>query len=170
MDAHREPSTLLKKSLGFLGKAEEFFLMTCFSVIGLVLFFQVLLRYCLDYPLTWSEELARYLLVWITFFGINYGIRRHKHIEMEYFFNKLPERLQTGIALLTNIMILLMMWKIFGSTLRFVSAQMRIGSSAMQISMGIVYIAIPLGFLTSSISILMNAYTLTRRAVLKRNS
>ena len=169
MNTQGNCSTICRKVFCFLGRVEELFLMTCFSIIGLVLFIQVILRYFFNFPLTWSEELARYLLVWITFFGINYGIRKKKHIEMEYFFNKMPEMLQTFLTLATQLVILFIMWKLFGSTLRFVRAQMLIESSAMQVSMGLVYAAIPLGFLTSSISIFMNAVGLVRKSLTRHN-
>lgn len=140
-----------------LSRLEEVFLMTCFSVIAAALLLQVVFRYFLNTPLTWTEELARYLLVWITFFGINYGLRRKKHIEMEYFFNKLPAGVQEVVTLLTRLMILFFMWRIFGATLRFVRAQMNIESSAMSISMGLVYVSLPVGFAISSLSILISA-------------
>ncbi|MFA6505838.1 MAG: TRAP transporter small permease [Treponemataceae bacterium] len=149
--------SVIKRIAGFLSKLEEIFLVTCFSVIAIALFLQIIFRYFLNAPLIWTEELARYLLVWITFFGINYGLRRKKHIEMAYFFDKLPKAAQNAVTVLTQIMILYLMWKIFGATMRFVRAQMNIESSAMQINMGLVYVALPIGFITSSISILISA-------------
>ncbi len=156
MSSPRKWPGVIAKIAAFLSKLEDMFLMVCFSVIAVALLLQVVFRYFLNSPLVWTEELSRYLLVWITFFGINYGLRRKKHIEMEYFFNMMSERVQGVVTFLTRALILYFMWRLFGATLRFVRAQMNIESSAMQISMGLVYVSLPIGFVVSSISLLIS--------------
>ncbi len=145
-----------EKTYHFLGKIEDTFLMVCFSIIAIALLMQIFCRYCLNSPLVWTEELSRYLLVWITFFGINYGLRRNKHIQMEFFYNKMSEQCQRIVTVLTQGLIIYFMILLFRPTLDFVRMQMGIESSAMQISMGIVYISLPIGFFLSTISMIFS--------------
>jgi len=55
----------------------------CLAVMGLGMAFlvaaQVFFRYTLNQSLFWSEELARYLLVWLTFMGASSAYRRGMH-------------------------------------------------------------------------------------------
>ncbi len=156
MNTSNPSISVLKKACIFLGKVEDTFLMACFSIIAIALLMQIIFRYCLNSPLIWTEELSRYLLVWITFFGINYGLRRGKHIQMEFFYNKIPKQCQRLVTILTQSLLLYFMILLLSPTIDFVRMQMNIDSSAMQVSMGIVYIALPIGFLLSSISLFLS--------------
>ena len=62
----------------------------CFGSMTLVIFAQVIFRYILKSPLAWSEELARYLFVWVSFIGSVVAARRNQHIGVEMLVNKLP--------------------------------------------------------------------------------
>jgi TRAP-type C4-dicarboxylate transport system permease small subunit len=59
-----------------LNKIEEGFIMVCFAIMALVLALQIFMRYVMNMPLIWSEELARYIFVWATFIGAGYGVRK----------------------------------------------------------------------------------------------
>ena len=49
---------------------EEGFMVLALGIMGLVLTAQIVMRYFFSSPFSWAEELARYLQIWITFFGI----------------------------------------------------------------------------------------------------
>ena len=53
---------------------------------------QVFFRYVLNYSLFWSEELARYLLVWLTFLGATVAYRRRAHPRIDLFTTRLKPR------------------------------------------------------------------------------
>lgn len=48
-----------------------------------VIFIEVLFRYCFMIPAAWSEELARYLFVALSFLGSSYAYAKHDHIEID---------------------------------------------------------------------------------------
>jgi len=54
-----------------------------FLVMTAVGFIQVICRYFLQLPLSWSEELVRYLFVWITFLGAGVATAQNLHIEID---------------------------------------------------------------------------------------
>ncbi len=142
-----------RRILAALERLEEWLLVTAFSVMGIALLSQVFFRYILNAPLIWSEELARYLLVWVTFLGINYGVRQRAHIEMEYFFTKFPRSLQRVLPIITQAFTIACLLLFVPGALRFVSAQRGIDSSAMQINMGLVYAVIPIGMVITAASL-----------------
>ncbi len=63
------------------------------TVVGLTLA-QVFFRFVLDRPLIWSEELARLLVVWITFIGAAVVCWDGRHLTVDVFYNALPRVLQ----------------------------------------------------------------------------
>ena len=156
----------LRATLAGLARLEEWLLTAAFSVMGVVLLAQVFFRYVLNAPLIWSEELARYLLVWVTFLGIPYGIRHRAHIEMEYFFKKFPHPLQRILPIVTQSFLAICLVLLLPGALRFVRAQSGIDSSAMQVNMGLVYLVIPLGILVSAAS--LAADTIARLVAARR--
>lgn len=55
-----------------------------------LIFLQVLFRFVLGSPLAWSEEIAKYLFIWMTFIAGYVGARKGKHIGVEALQNALP--------------------------------------------------------------------------------
>lgn len=110
-------------------------------------FAQALGRYALDFSITWSEELSRFLMIWVSMLGGAVAARRHLHVGFEGLTNALPRRLQTGVQLLGVALSLgifaTMAW--YGFTLA--AFNMRQLSAALQWPMGIPYAAVPVGAL-----------------------
>ncbi len=63
-----------------------------FALIVSLTIAQVFFRFALDSPLIWSEELARFLLVWVTFFGAAVVAWDGTHLNVDILFARLPER------------------------------------------------------------------------------
>ncbi len=67
---------------------------------------QVLFRYMLMIPLPWTEELARFTLVWVTFLGSASVTRRKLHIAVDYFIARLPVKTSQVFSLCSYSLIL----------------------------------------------------------------
>jgi TRAP-type C4-dicarboxylate transport system permease small subunit len=64
---------------------------------------QVFLRYLFLYSLSWSEEVARYLMIWVSFLGASLAVKYGFHIGVEFVVNKISERRRKGITLLAKL-------------------------------------------------------------------
>jgi TRAP-type C4-dicarboxylate transport system permease small subunit len=64
---------------------------------------QVFFRYVLNQSLFWSEELARYLLVWLTFLGASCAYYRHAHPGVGILYNRMPPALRKACALVIHL-------------------------------------------------------------------
>ena len=133
------------KLLDKLNKLEEGFVMVCFAVMGIVLALQIFMRYVLNSPLIWSEELARYVFVWATFIGAGYGVRKKIHISVELFYGLMPRKLKLAVTIFTNTLCVLAFAYLIPWSFVVLKDQVNIKSSAMQISMSLVFAAVPLG-------------------------
>ena len=78
-------------------RAVDWLAIVTFSGMFACVLVQVFFRYFLDSPLTWSDELGRYLFVWCAFLGWVIAARRRSHLAIASVQAKLPPR---GRALL----------------------------------------------------------------------
>lgn len=111
-----------------------------------IIFVQVVLRYVFQSPFSWAEELARYLLIWITCLGSAYAIRDGMHISISFLRSKLKDSAQTVVTVVIYGLTLGFFICCIKEGLLFSLAQWTQRSTAMQIPMTLPYIAIPLGF------------------------
>ncbi|WP_319560455.1 TRAP transporter small permease [Marispirochaeta sp.] len=153
-------STMLKS---IFNRIEEYIVVGLLAIMSIVLGLQVFFRYVLNMPLSWSEEMARYLFIWITFIGAGYGVKHHYHIEMEALFNCFPESFQKIVLVVTNITCILAYGCIIPDSVRFVANQSKIVSTAMKIPMGFVYVSIPIGCLILIVRLAIDTVEIIRR-------
>jgi TRAP-type C4-dicarboxylate transport system permease small subunit len=75
------------------------------TVLLVVMSAQVLWRYVFNDPIYWSEELARYLFVWLTFLAASMAFRDHKHMAVDLIQPFLgPEARRWQQAIITGIL------------------------------------------------------------------
>ena len=125
-----------------INKTIEWIVSGMLIVMVIVVFLQVIFRFIIMSSLSWSEELARYLLVWISFLGASIGVKRKAHIGVEAVTTFLPERIKKVVALIATLsaMIFFTVVIIWGyKILDVVSNQV---SPAMEINMSIPYSAL----------------------------
>lgn len=93
----------------FIGKIEYRFCIVSMGLTTIITILQVIARYAFNHPFTWPEELSTLLMVWMTFFGASLLLKEGKHVEVDFFFNYLPKKVQPLITLLINFLILAFM-------------------------------------------------------------
>ena len=81
----------------------EFFLFGLGFCMTVTVAVQVFFRYVLNHSLFWSEELARYLLVWLTFLGSSSAYYRKVHPGIDFLFEKMPASLKKIATLCVRI-------------------------------------------------------------------
>lgn len=105
---------------------------------------QVIFRYVIAAPLPWSEELARYCFVWIVFLGGAVGLSRGIHLGVDLIVNKLPTRMQNGMAALTSLLIAAFAVVVIYASFPVINMNMFQRSPALGVQMSYIYIAIPI--------------------------
>ena len=85
---------------------EEFIIVPLIFAMSIIIFIQVIMRYVFQNSLTWSEELARYLFVWLVYFSVSFTARRQKHIRIDAAINLYPKKLRPYVEILSEIIVL----------------------------------------------------------------
>lgn len=83
---------MLKKIDNAVAKVEEKILVILAAATFITVMFQVLNRVWFKFPIAWTDELSRFLLVYITFIAAAYGMRGGMHIGVDAFVNMLPQK------------------------------------------------------------------------------
>ncbi|NLN16134.1 MAG: TRAP transporter small permease [Firmicutes bacterium] len=119
---------------------------TCLLLIALVIvvLLQIIYRYILASPLSWSEEISRYLLVWVSFFGAAVAVKHKGHFGLGFDELFLPSVLKVPISLLVDLAILgFVVLVLIGQGVKFLAVGKGQGSPMLNLPMIYVYLAIP---------------------------
>lgn len=106
-------------------------------------FLQVIFRYVLHLPLSWSEELARYVFVWLTMLGAAVATKRRSHFALTWLVRRFPRRFEVPLAVLVNFLLLAFLFILVKEGLIWVVGYSDIVSPAMQIGYFWVFAAVP---------------------------
>jgi TRAP-type C4-dicarboxylate transport system permease small subunit len=152
-------SSLIRRLTQFV----EWTLVALSILIFVVVFLQVLFRYLLRQPLFWSEELPRYLLIWMTFLAAALAQKHDAHINITLCIAPLSTRARQALKILTDAVILAFFWVLIysGSLVTSITAHHR--STALQLPMGLVYAALPVGAILMSLYLLLQIAAGVRR-------
>ena len=66
----------------------------------------VLVRYAFPLPITFMEEAARYLMIWMALLAVSCGIARREHIGVELLFDRFPRPLRRWLLLTLDLLAL----------------------------------------------------------------
>ncbi|WP_028783919.1 TRAP transporter small permease [Thalassobacillus devorans] len=127
----------------FFRNLEEIIGGSLFIVILIVLVLQIFSRQVLDSPNTWSEQLARFLFVYVAYLAVSSEIKSDGHVRIEYFFEKLPVRIQNVIhytfQILIGIILLVMTYIGYEMSIRKLPVEI----VSLNISYVYMYMALP---------------------------
>ena len=114
-----------------------------FVGIFLCVFAQVILRYAFNSPLTWSEELARYLFIWCAFLGWIIASRRGSHLAMTFVAERLPLRVQAAVTVGIQVATIYFAWILGTRGARLVANNWDVENVAVPFNLGVVYLIEP---------------------------
>ncbi|MFN4089470.1 MAG: TRAP transporter small permease [Alphaproteobacteria bacterium] len=113
------------------------------ATIVAVTAFQVTNRFLIQYPFTWTEEIARFLAVWVCLLGAARCVREGSHIEIDLLFKALPARVQWVLSIVIHLIFLMMCWVLIKYTWMVLPIVARQTSPAAMLPMSYVYLATP---------------------------
>ena len=117
-----------------------------FWMLAATVFYQFFTRYALNDSASWTEEIARYLLICVVFIGAAIGVRKNTHIQVDIFYRFMPALFARVLATLVDAVRVLF----FGYAIYLTCAlMMRIGKQPMAIidwPIGLIYAVVMVGF------------------------
>lgn len=126
------------------------------AVMVATIMLQVFCRFVLGNPLSWSEELARYAFVWITFLGAAVAYRHGGHIVVDTVVVLLPRRLQAALAWIVDALMVVALVVLLVQGMNIVEVNSNVEATMLEIPMSWVYASVPVS------AALMLAYQVER--------
>ncbi|GIP36059.1 TRAP transporter small permease [Paenibacillus sp. J2TS4] len=85
----------------------------CLSLMVIFVFGNVILRYAFNSGITWSEEVSRFLFIWLIFLGAILALKDNEHLGVDIFVKKLPLKGKKIVYTISNGLILITLGLIF---------------------------------------------------------
>ena len=95
-------SNAMDRVLEGITAAVKWVMVSLTIIIFFITTLTVFTRYVLNYVPSWSEEIPRYLLVWITYLGAGLAVKFKEHISLDVFFNLMPSKARQAGHLVLN--------------------------------------------------------------------
>jgi TRAP-type C4-dicarboxylate transport system permease small subunit len=137
---------MLAKAVRVIDTAFQVLLATLMAVMVLCVTWQIVSRYVLDDPSSWTEELARFLLVWIGLLGGSYAFRKRMHLGLDLLAERLTGRPLVIQHRLVNCAVIFFAATVLvggGAFLIDLTYDLRQYSPALGIPMAYVYVCLP---------------------------
>ncbi len=153
-DPMRRLSHILNRLSAALNGISEWILIVIGVAMSIVVLMQIFFRFVVYLPFPWSEEIARYLMIWLGMIGSFVALRRGRHIGVTIFMERVPQRVNVVLfPLIQGIMIVFLLYVAReGWTMALANLTQK--SPAMQIPMFYPYVAVPFGAVLMIIELL----------------
>ncbi len=85
----------------------KFLIVVCLSLMAIFVFMNVVLRYAFNSGITWSEEVSRFLFVWLIFLGAILAFNDNEHLGVDVVIKKLSLTGKKIVYIISNIILLI---------------------------------------------------------------
>lgn len=148
----------MNNALNKLFKAIEVIMFIMLSGMVVLVFMNVILRYFFNSGITWSEELARYLFLWLIFIGAIGAMRDKAHLGVDTVIKRLSPKAQKVVYIIGQIIMLIIMIMLAQGSYGLTMINLNAKASATNLPLYFVY---GIGIVTSVciiINIVANMY------------
>ena len=132
-------------------KAVSYTMIGMMAVMTITIIIQVFLRYIFSYSLSWSEEVARYLMIWVAFLGGSLALKKGLHIGVELVVTRLDPGVKRWVVFFSQLLIFLFLVFLTIGGIELTWAVRDQSSPALLFSMSLAYLSAPVGGLFMAI-------------------
>jgi TRAP-type C4-dicarboxylate transport system permease small subunit len=125
----------------------EVVLVALFALLVLDVLLQVFTRYVLSRSFAFTEELARFSLIWMTLLGAAYLVGKKEHLTMDFLLRNLSDKRRVKTEITISFLVALfalVVMVIGGSNLVYITLRLEQVSPAMRVPLGYVYAVLPM--------------------------
>ncbi|MEM0991854.1 MAG: TRAP transporter small permease [Bacteroidota bacterium] len=137
----------MTKTYENINRIIEFILISIFALLVIDVLWQVFARYVLGQSFSFTEEFARFALIWLAILGAAYLNGQKEHLAMDFWLKKLsPEKRKKRMQVIEIFMLVfaLVVMVIGGGNLVYTTLYLGQVSPAMRIPLGYVYAIVPI--------------------------
>ncbi len=128
--------------------------------MSLILFYEVIARYCFDAPTIWVQEVSVYLFMWSMLAGASYTLMLGKHVRIDLIFDRLPPRVQNLLDIVTSFVGMAFCAIVTHQAYLMIAGSIRynkLSATILRVPMWLVQLPLFLGFLLLTFQFLLIA-------------
>ena len=135
-----------------------------FIIMTILLFVQVVTRYCFGHAVTWAEEVATILFVWMVYLCVAAAVLSRKHLKIDAFVEMLPFKAKKTLLIISNVIFLAFSLYIIFPMMSLVNnyAAKSATSPILKIPKALSYVVMPLCFLLTAIRLVQEIIRLSK--------
>lgn len=135
---------------------EKYIIVALFSVLVILCFLQIVFRFALNFSLSWTEELARYVFVLLVYMSACAAILQNAHVRVEIIDSLIPARFKKPLDTAVDLLFMAFMALVgyYGVQLSIEAFRVEQTTPALQAPMGLVYAIIPITFFLTCIRLI----------------
>lgn len=124
------------------------------ALLCVIVFVQVIMRYAYGHSLSWSEELTRYMFVWIIYLGVNLGIRGDNQIKIDILDLAVHGKVRRGLHILQYVISIAACAITMVGSIQLIKIGFLASSPTPRAPMWIIYVVFPIGFVLDIIALI----------------
>ena len=137
--------------LNLINKLVDWVCKLLMAVMVFTITCQIVMRYGLDSPIMWGEELSRISYAWFCFFGVALATWDEAHLKVDFFLRKLPKPIQAFIQLSIKIIMIVFFVVVAFSAFKLPGVQGNIKAYTLGLPFWILTSSVIPGFIISAI-------------------
>lgn len=136
---------------------EEKVIFALLASMLVVVFMAVVNRFFFQWPMSWAEEVARYLMIWAAFIGASLGVKHSVHISVDALVHAIPATAQRKLELAVSVLGMSFCAWFSYIAIGFIGSLINTGqlSPALRIPIYLAYASVPCGFILMSVRYLI---------------
>jgi len=121
----------------------------------MLVFVNVVCRYIFTFSIIWAEEVSQYLMIWIAYLGAGLAMREGRHVAIEMLQDRLPTPLGRTLRMVVGGLVLGFLGLVTVLGFQFVAFAWQQETPVLNISLGIPYLAVPIGAMLFALHLLL---------------
>ena len=130
---------MVQKLIGRYCQLLTVIIVICLGVMVLMVFGNVVMRYAFNSGISVSEELSRWLFLWLIFLGASVAVHEQSHMGSDMVLDLLPPKLQKVAVVVGQLLMLWATWLIFSGSLAQTKINWEVQAPVTEYSMAWVY-------------------------------
>jgi len=138
------------------------------TLMTVVIFYQVVLRYGFQSSNIWAEEFAVYSFIWVTLLGSACAVKRFQHFEIDFLMKIIPESVKKYITYMNYALMIVFLMVLIRYGILITMKTGNQVSAGLHIPMSMMYASVPIGsalMLLFTVQIVLEKFVFPNSAV-----
>ncbi len=128
------------------------------AAVIVITILSVFMRYVVNKPFAWSEEICLMGFAWFTFMGAGSAIRKRSVVSLDFFYDLMPLRAKKVVKILTTLLCVIAYAFIIKYGFKILNIVKTTYTAALKIPYTYLYIVIPIGGIFSMMALVANLF------------